>query len=54
MAWNLAGAPAATVRCAESMNLPINVQIIARPWEDMTALAVASAIEEEFGGWRAP
>jgi amidase len=54
MAWNLAGAPAATVRCGESMNLPINVQIVARPWEDMTALAVASAIEEQFGGWKAP
>ena len=54
MAWNLAGAPAATVRCAEAMNLPINVQIVGRPWDDMTTLAVASAIESEFGGWKAP
>lgn len=52
MAWNLAGAPAATVRCSEAMGLPVNAQVVARPWEDMTALAVCAVIEEQFGGWR--
>jgi len=54
MAWNVAGAPAATVRCAEMDGLPINVQVVARPWRDLTALSVCRMIEEEFGGWRAP
>lgn len=54
MAWNLAGAPAATVRCSESDGLPINVQVVAKPWRDMTALAVASLIEVELGGWKPP
>jgi Asp-tRNA(Asn)/Glu-tRNA(Gln) amidotransferase A subunit family amidase len=54
MAWNLAGTPAATVRCAESTGLPIDVQVVTRPWDDMTALAVCGAIEQEFGGWQAP
>lgn len=54
MAWNLAGAPAATVRCAEDGRLPVNVQVVAPPWRDLTALAVCQALEQEFGGWRAP
>ena len=54
MAWNVAGAPAATVRCAEVDGLPINVQVVAKRWRDMTALAVCELIEKEFGGWRAP
>lgn len=54
MAWNVAGAPAATVRCAEADGLPINVQVAAKPWRDLTALAVCQMIEAEFGGWRAP
>jgi amidase len=52
MAWNLAGAPAATVRCDQTLGLPVNVQVVARPWDDMTALAVCTAIENEFGGWK--
>lgn len=54
MAWNAAGAPAATVRCAEAGGLPINVQVAAKPWHDLTALAVCQWIEDEFGGWQAP
>jgi amidase len=54
MAWNVAGAPAATVRCAEASGLPINVQVVAAPWRDLTALAVCRMIEDEFGGWQAP
>lgn len=54
MAWNLAGAPAATVRCSEADGLPVNVQVVARPWRDMTALAICQMLEAEFGGWNAP
>jgi amidase len=54
MAWNVAGAPAATVRCSEAEGLPINVQVVAKPWRDLTALAVCQWIEAEFGGWQAP
>lgn len=54
MAWNVAGAPAATVRCSEADGLPINVQAVSKPWRDLTALAVCQMIEAEFGGWRAP
>lgn len=46
MAWNLAGAPAAVVRCAEADGLPVGVQIVAKPWRDLTALAIAEAIEQ--------
>ena len=54
MAWSTAGNPAATVRCGEHNGLPINVQVVAAPWKDMTALTVCRALEREFGGWRAP
>jgi amidase len=54
MAWNVAGAPAATVRCSETGGLPINAQVVAKPWRDMTALAICGAIEAEFGGWQPP
>lgn len=54
MAWSVAGYPAATVRCAECRGLPINVQVVAKPWRDRTALAVCRWIEEAFGGWQAP
>ena len=52
MAWNVAGAPAATVRCSEDAGLPVNIQIVAKPWRDLTALAVCQLLETEFGGWR--
>lgn len=54
MAWNVAGAPAAVVRCGEADGLPINVQVVAKPWRDLAALAICEAIEQEFGGWKAP
>jgi amidase len=34
--------------------MPIGVQIVARPWREDVALAVAGAVEKEFGGWRKP
>jgi amidase len=54
MAWNVAGAPAAVVRCAEEDSLPINVQVIAKPWRDMLALEICGELEKKFGGWKAP
>ncbi len=54
MAWNVAGAPAATVRCAEHNGLPINVQIVTKPWRDLLALQLCRMIEDQFGGWRKP
>jgi len=54
MAYNLAGWPAAVVRCGESASgLPIAVQVVAPPWREDVALAVAAALEEAFGGWKA-
>jgi amidase len=52
---NLTGWPAAVVRCGTSSEgLPVGVQVVARPWHDATALAVAGHLEKVFGGWRAP
>ncbi len=52
MAWNLAGAPAATVRCSEFEGLPVNVQVVAKPWRDLLTLEICGLIEAEFGGWQ--
>jgi amidase len=55
MAYNVAGWPAAVVRCGESPEgLPIAVQVIAGPWREDRVLAVAAALEQAFGGWKAP
>jgi amidase len=55
MAYNLTGWPAAVVRCGESAEgLPIAVQIVAHPFREDVALAVAKRLEEAFGGWKAP
>lgn len=55
MVHNLTGWPAAVVRCGTSKEeLPIGVQVVARPWQDATALAVAAHLEKVFGGWRSP
>jgi amidase len=55
MVHNLTGWPAAVVRCGTSSEgLPVGVQIVARPWQDVTALAVAAHLEKVFGGWRPP
>jgi Asp-tRNA(Asn)/Glu-tRNA(Gln) amidotransferase A subunit family amidase len=54
MAWNVGQTPAATVRCAEHEGLPINIQVVAKPWNDMLTLRVCEAIEQKFGGWQAP
>ena len=55
MVHNLTGWPAAVVRCGTSKEgLPVGVQIVARPFQDATALAVAGHLEKVFGGWRPP
>lgn len=53
--YNLTGWPAVVVRCgASSGGLPIGVQVIARPWRDDVALALAQALERALGGWQPP
>lgn len=55
MAYNVAGYPAAVVRCGESSDgLPIAVQVAARPYREDIALAVALRLEAAFGGWKPP
>jgi amidase len=55
MAYNVAGWPAAVVRCGESSTgLPVAVQIAAAPWREDIALAVALWLEQAFGGWKPP
>ena len=59
MAYNLTGWPAAVVRCGEAnagadAGLPIAVQVVAPPWREDIALAVAGWLEEALGGWKPP
>jgi len=55
MAYNVAGWPAAVVRCGtSSTGLPIAVQIVAAPWREDLALAVAARLECHCGGWQPP
>jgi Asp-tRNA(Asn)/Glu-tRNA(Gln) amidotransferase A subunit family amidase len=52
---NLTGFPGASVPVGHSKEgLPIGVQVIGRPFEDELVLAVAEAIEQARGSWRAP
>jgi amidase len=54
-AHNLTGWPGAVVRCgASTEGLPIGVQIVARPWREDVALAVAHYLETNLGGWQSP
>jgi len=48
--FNLLGAPAAVVPVGKSPEgLPIGVQVAGRPWEDEIVIAIASAVDCEFG-----
>ena len=48
--FNVLAAPAAVVPVGQSSDgLPIGVQIVARPFADETALAIAGMIDREFG-----
>jgi amidase len=53
--YNVTGWPAAVVRCGMSPDgLPIGVQIVARPFREDVALAVALNLERELGGFKPP
>jgi amidase len=53
--YNLTGWPSAVVRGGTSAEgLPIGVQVVARPWREDVALAVARHIETTGGGWQRP
>jgi amidase len=54
-AYNMTGWPGAVVRAGTSpQGLPIGVQIVARPWREDVALAVARHLETALGGWQRP
>ena len=54
-AYNLTGWPVVVVRGGTAREgLPIGVQVVARPWREDVALAVAQEIERVTGGWQAP
>jgi amidase len=53
--YNITGWPGVVVRAGTSPEgLPIGVQILAKPWREDVALAVAQFVEAEFGGWQPP
>ncbi|HYF63842.1 MAG TPA: amidase family protein, partial [Herpetosiphonaceae bacterium] len=53
--YSLAGYPCAVVRAGTSPDgMPIGVQVVARPWREDVALALAEQIEQACGGWQAP
>jgi len=53
--FNLTGWPGAVVRAGTSGGgLPIGVQIVAAPWREDIALALAGQVEYSLGGWQAP
>jgi len=55
MTYNLTGWPSAVVRGGTSPEgLPIGVQVVAQPWREDVALAVAKHIENALGGWQRP
>ncbi len=53
--YSLTGWPCVVVRAGTSSEgLPIGVQVVARPWREDVALAVAQHIETALGGWQRP
>ena len=54
-AYNITGWPGAVVRGGStSEGLPVGVQVVARPWREDVALAVAQLLETALGGWQRP
>lgn len=54
-AYNLLGYPAVVIRGGTSPEgLPIGVQIVASPWREDVALAIAAHLETAFGAWQPP
>lgn len=55
LAYSLTGYPAVTVRGGTARNgMPIGIQIVAAPWREDMALAVAMHVERKFGGYARP
>lgn len=55
LTYSLTGYPAVVIRTGTTADgLPVGVQIVARPWRDEIALAVAAYLENRFGGWQPP
>lgn len=55
LAYSLTGYPAVVVRTGTTADgLPVGVQVVARPWREDVALAVAAFLENRFGGWQPP
>lgn len=53
--FNLAGLPVTEVPLGLSeTGLPLGVQVAAGPYRDHVAIAVASALEQAYGGWSPP
>ena len=52
--FSLTGWPCVVTRCGWDGQLPIGVQIVARPWREDIALRVAAQVEAAIGGWRMP
>jgi amidase len=53
--YNLTGWPVVVIRGGSSPEgLPIGLQIVARPWREDVALAVAHFLEAALGGWQRP
>jgi amidase len=54
--FNCTGWPVVVVRAGSSADgkLPIGVQVVAAPWREDIAIAVASHIEGRSGGWKRP
>jgi amidase len=53
--YSLTGYPCAVVRGGTSAEgLPIGVQVVARPWHEDVALAIAQQLEDGLGGWQWP
>lgn len=55
MAYNVTGWPGVTVRAGTGDDgMPIGVQVVARPWREDVAFALARRIESALGGYRPP
>ena len=53
--FNLLGMPGAVVPVTQSPEgLPIGVQVVARPWEEETVMAILQVIEQAGGPWKRP
>ncbi len=49
---NMAGIPGVAVPCGFSEGLPVSLQVLAKPFDEETALRIAYAYEQSEGWWR--